>query len=37
VLGTSWKDLKFTDDVAVNFDVVVERVRQMADTTSAKG
>jgi NTE family protein len=37
VLGTSWKDLKFTDDVAVNFDVVVERVRQMADTTVDAG
>jgi NTE family protein len=37
VLGTSWKDLKFADDVAVNFDVVVERVRQMADTTVDAG
>jgi NTE family protein len=37
VLGTSWKDLKFTDDVAVNFDVVVERVRRMADTTVDAG
>jgi NTE family protein len=37
VLGTSWKDLQFTDDVAVNFDVVVERVRQMADTTVDAG
>jgi NTE family protein len=37
VLGTSWKDLKFTFDVAVNFDVVVERVRQMADTTVDAG
>jgi NTE family protein len=37
VLGTSWKDLKFTDDVAVNFDVVVERVRKMADTTVDAG
>jgi NTE family protein len=37
VLGTSWKDLKFTDDVAVNFDVVAERVRQMADTTVDAG
>lgn len=37
VLGTSWKDLKFNNDVAVNFDVVVERVRQMADTTVDAG
>ena len=37
VLGTSWKGLKFTDDVAINFDVVVERVRQMADTTVDAG
>jgi NTE family protein len=37
VLGMSWKDLKFTDDVAVNFDVVVEQVRQMADTTVDAG
>jgi NTE family protein len=37
VLGTSWKDLKFTDDVAVNFNVVVERVRQMADITVDAG
>jgi NTE family protein len=37
VLGMSWKDLQFTDDVAVNFDIVVERVRQMADTTVDAG
>jgi NTE family protein len=37
VLGTSWKDLKFTDEVAVNFDVVVGRVRQMANTTVDAG
>jgi NTE family protein len=41
VLGTSWKDLKFTDDVAVNFDVVVERVgallRAMEKAKGARG
>ena len=37
VIGTSWKDLKFTDHVAVNFEIVVERVRQMADTTVDAG
>ena len=37
VLGTSWKDLKFTDDVALNFDVVVDGVRQMADTAVDAG
>src|SRR5215470_19152139 len=37
VLGTSWKDLKFTDDVAVNFELVVERIRQLADTTVDAG
>jgi NTE family protein len=39
VLGTSWKDLKFTDDVAVNF--VVERVgallRAMEKAKRARG
>src|ERR1700676_1134657 len=33
VLGTSWKDLKFTGDVATNFEIVVERIREMADVT----
>jgi NTE family protein len=37
VLGTSWKDLKFTDEVAVNFEIVVQRVREMADTTVDAG
>jgi NTE family protein len=37
VLGTSWTDLKFTGDVATNFDIVVERVRQMAATTVDAG
>jgi NTE family protein len=37
VLGTSWKDLQFTNDVAVNFDAVIARVRQMADTTVDAG
>ncbi len=37
VLGTSWKDLQFTKDVAVNFNIVVERVRQMADATVDAG
>jgi NTE family protein len=37
VLGTSWKDLKFKDDVASNFDVVIERVREMADVTVDAG
>jgi NTE family protein len=37
VLGTSWKDLKFTEDVATNFDIVVERIRAMADTTVDAG
>jgi NTE family protein len=37
VLGTSWKDLKFNNDIAINFNVVVERVRQMADTTVDAG
>ncbi|WP_371814842.1 hypothetical protein [Bradyrhizobium sp. CCBAU 51753] len=37
VLGTSWKDLQFTDDVAVNFELVIERVRQLADTTVDAG
>src|SRR6516165_5916619 len=36
-LGTSWKDLKFTDDLATNFNVVVDRIRQMADTTVDAG
>jgi NTE family protein len=37
VLGTSWKDLKFTDDIASNFEIVVERVRDMADITVDAG
>jgi|SoiMethySBSTD1v2_1073268.scaffolds.fasta_scaffold13326_6 NTE family protein len=37
VLGTSWKDLKFTNDIATNFDIVVERVRDMANTTVDAG
>jgi NTE family protein len=37
VLGMSWKDLQFTDDVAVNFDVVVKLVREMAGTTVDAG
>jgi NTE family protein len=37
VLGTSWKDLKFTGDVASNFDIVVDRVRKMADTSVDAG
>jgi NTE family protein len=37
VLGMSWKDLKFADDVAANFDIVVERVRKMAQTTIDAG
>ncbi|MEA2941127.1 MAG: hypothetical protein QOD09_1656 [Bradyrhizobium sp.] len=37
VLGTSWKDLKFTGDVASNFDIFVERVRKMADVTVDAG
>jgi NTE family protein len=36
-LGTSWKDLKFADEVAVNFEIVVQRVREMADTTVDAG
>jgi NTE family protein len=37
VLGTSWKDLKFTGDVASNFEIVVDRVRKMADTSVDAG
>jgi NTE family protein len=37
VLGTSWKDLKFTGDVASNFGIVVDRVRKMADTSVDAG
>jgi NTE family protein len=37
VLATSWKDLQFTNDAAVNFDVVVQRVRQLADITVDAG
>lgn len=37
VLGTSWKDLKFTGDVASNFDIVVNRIRKMADTSVDAG
>ncbi|MGY2932715.1 patatin-like phospholipase family protein [Bradyrhizobium sp. 155] len=37
VLGTSWKDLQFADDVAVNFELVIERIRQLADTTVDAG
>jgi hypothetical protein len=29
VLGTSWKDMKFTDDVATNFDVHATCSRQL--------
>ncbi|QOZ51549.1 patatin-like phospholipase family protein [Bradyrhizobium sp. CCBAU 53338] len=36
-LGTSWKDLKFTDDVATNLDIFVERVRTMAGSTIDAG
>ncbi|MFC7699448.1 patatin-like phospholipase family protein [Bradyrhizobium sp. GCM10028915] len=37
VLGTSWNELKFTNDVASNFEIVVERVRKMADVTVDAG
>lgn len=37
VLGTSWKDLKFAGDVASNFEIVVDRVRKMADTSVDAG
>src|SRR5580698_5045630 len=37
VLGTSWEDLKFTGDVASNFEIVVDRVRKMADTSVDAG
>src|ERR1700736_2291951 len=37
ILGTSWKDLQFTGDVASNLDIVVERVRAMADVTVDAG
>lgn len=36
-LGISWKDLKFTDDVATNFDIFIERVRTMAGSTIDAG
>src|ERR1700730_18981396 len=35
VLGTSWTDLKFTADVATNFDVVIEAIRKSAAPTFA--
>lgn len=37
VLATSWKDLRFTDDIADNFHIVVKRVRTMADTSVDAG
>lgn len=37
VVATSWKDLKFTGDIATNLDIVVDRVRAMADTTVDAG
>jgi NTE family protein len=37
VLGTSWNYLKFTGDVASNFEIVVERGREMADVTVDAG
>jgi NTE family protein len=36
-LGTSWKDLTFTGDVATNFNVFVNRVRTMAGSTIDAG
>ena len=36
-LAMSWNDLKFTGDVATNFDIFVNRVRAMADTTVDAG
>ena len=36
-LGVSWKDLKFTDDVATNFDIFIDRVRTMAGSTIDAG
>jgi NTE family protein len=37
VLGTSWRDLEFMADVASNFEIVVERVREMAEVTVDAG
>src|SRR5262249_24175367 len=37
VLGMTWRDLTFEEDIARNFDVVVERVREMAETTVDAG
>jgi NTE family protein len=37
VLGTSWSRLIFNNNVASNFDIVVDRVRKMADTSVDAG
>jgi NTE family protein len=37
VLGTSWNELNFTKDVASNFGIVVDRVREMAGVTVDAG
>lgn len=37
VLGTSWSTLKFSKDVASNFEIVIDRVRKMADTSVDAG
>jgi NTE family protein len=36
-LGLSWKDLTFQNDVATNFNLFIDRVRQMADKTVDAG
>ncbi|MGY3505205.1 patatin-like phospholipase family protein [Bradyrhizobium sp. USDA 4471] len=37
ILGASWKNLNFQNDVATNFNIVVNQVRAMADTTIDAG
>lgn len=37
VLATSWSKLSFADDVATNFDIVVDRLRKMANTSVDAG
>ncbi|NEW95681.1 patatin-like phospholipase family protein [Rhodopseudomonas sp. BR0G17] len=37
VLGMSWKELTFVGHVASNFDIVVQRIREMADVTVDAG
>src|SRR5205814_1527658 len=37
VLGTSCKDLKFDGDVANNLEIVIDRIRKMADTSVDAG